>query len=198
MYLSIIYILFILGLPSHAESAKFQKISFESKGELTILESNTFKGIPMADYFRVDTLWCVKQVAGGAAAVDVVVTGEVRPLTPHSDKRTFHMHTLIIYTLTTTYTLAQVVFLYSTWLKGSIESNTYSELDDVFASWRDAAAAFLGERALALPSGGTGTGMDATLPPPSTEVVDSLLPVCICAGMMFGLVTIALIVFVCI
>ena len=69
-------------MPSHAESAKFQKINFEreSEGELTILESNTFKGIPMADYFRVDTLWCVRQAGSRAGgAVDIVVTGEVSP-----------------------------------------------------------------------------------------------------------------------
>lgn len=96
------------GLPSHADSVKVQKISFENQDELSILESNTFKGIPMADYFRVDTLWCVRRIKGGSA-VNIIITGEV-------------------------------VFLHYTWLKGSIESNTYSELDDVFASWKDEAA----------------------------------------------------------
>ena len=102
-----------IGLPSHAESVKIQKINFEKEedGELTILESNSFKGIPMADYFRVDTLWSVKQCEG-QRAVDIIITGEV-------------------------------VFLYSTWLKGSIESNTYAELDDVFASWKEAACLHL-------------------------------------------------------
>lgn len=33
----------------------------------------------------------------------------------------------------------EVVFFYSTWLKGSIESNTYAKLADVFSSWRDKA-----------------------------------------------------------
>lgn len=75
------------------------------------MESNTFKGIPMADYFRVDTMWRVKQCAG-RAALDIIVTGEV-------------------------------VFLYSTWLRGSIESNTYAELDDVFACWKEVATLHL-------------------------------------------------------
>lgn len=69
----------------------------------------------MADYFRVDTLWCVKQAPD--ETVDVIVT-------------------------------AEVVFLYSTWLRGSIESNTYAELHDVFASWKDVATSHV----LTLPS----------------------------------------------
>lgn len=106
------------GLPSHAESTKVQKLNFdrESEGELTILESNSFKGIPMADYFRVDTMWTVRQLAG-QNSVDIIITGEV-------------------------------VFLYSTWLKGSIESNTYAELDDVFASWKEVATLHLQSTAL--------------------------------------------------
>ena len=104
-----------VGLPSHAESTKIQRINFEreSEGEITILESNSFKGIPMADYFRVDTMWSVTQrsdcIEGSPSfSVNVIIT-------------------------------AEVVFLYSTWLRGSIESNTYSELDDVFASWKEMA-----------------------------------------------------------
>jgi hypothetical protein len=75
----------------------------------------------MADYFRVDTLWSVRQCAS-RAAVDVIIT-------------------------------AEVVFLYSTWLRGSIESNTYAELDDVFASWREVACLHLQAQTLPLSSG---------------------------------------------
>ena len=169
----------------------------------------------MADYFRVDTLWCVRQAGSRAGgAVDIVVTGEVSPdhgrqTNWQTDRQrgvavcvspTQHVHgcidVLSIYSVCSIVqysiveysmycvgdaspvghipavlwsprhalrlipsrpyahlsnicphpppilcTCTQVVFLYSTWLKGSIESNTYAELDDVFASWRDAAVA---------------------------------------------------------
>jgi hypothetical protein len=133
------------GLPSHADSAKIQKLNFdrENEGELTILESNTFQGIPMADYFRVDTLWCVKQCTG-RRAVEVIIT-------------------------------AEVVFLYSTWLKGSIESNTYAELDEVFACWREVASLHVQSLALLAeePAGGHEQLQVCS-------VCHVCLPVCVC------------------
>lgn len=48
------------GLPSHAESFKTQTLTHlkeKEESRVIIKESNTFKGIPYADYFNVNTEW---------------------------------------------------------------------------------------------------------------------------------------------
>lgn len=100
------------GLPSHAESFKVQKLTIDSSGKsLTLIETNKFKGIPMSDYFRVDTVWNVDEMNSSQLSETTI---RIR-----------------IY--------CEVVFNQSTWLKGTIESNTKSELLSVFNLWKDVA-----------------------------------------------------------
>ena len=114
------------GLPSHATSMKIQKLKIDrGNKQLTIIESNSFEGIPYSDYFRVDTVWKAEEVVSvfmGSTeqCTKVVVTGEV-------------------------------VFVKSTWLRGSIESNTKSELQDVYSSWEEVALQHIKTRYNLLP-----------------------------------------------
>jgi hypothetical protein len=102
------------GLPSHATSMKIQKMKINSEAKnLTIIESNNFDGIPYSDYFRVDTVWQVEE------AVSMFMGSSTR--------------------CTRVSITGEVVFVKSTWLKGSIESNTKAELQTVYASWEEEA-----------------------------------------------------------
>lgn len=109
------------GLPSHATSIKIQKMIMNSEAKsLTIIESNNFDGIPYSDYFRVDTVWLVEE-----AIAMIMGSSE---------------------TCTRVSITGEVVFVKSTWLRGSIESNTKAELQTVYASWELEAARHIKSR----------------------------------------------------
>jgi hypothetical protein len=110
------------GLPSHAESLKLQKLTINlTNNSLVLIETNKFHGIPMSDYFRVDTVWNVEEMATPPP-----------PLSPTSPSPSIDSSVRIRIS-------CEVVFHQSTWLKGTIESNTKSELLSVFTLWKDAA-----------------------------------------------------------
>lgn len=111
------------GLPSHAESYKTQRMEVNSgrSQRLTIIETNTFKGIPMCDYFTVCTIWNVSSAS--------VQSDPTSPLAPAP-------HCLVHVSL-------EITFHKSTWLKGTIESNTKSELQEVCSLWRESAEKWL-------------------------------------------------------
>jgi hypothetical protein len=95
------------GLPSHAESLKTQELEmFESVKKAVIKESNSFRGIPYAEYFSVNTVWTVVEVGSNQPDPTCKIVIEL-----------------------------DVVFHYSTWLSGTIRSNTAAELQDVFNIW---------------------------------------------------------------
>lgn len=109
------------GLPSHATSMKIQKMRInESQKTLTIIESNNFDGIPYSDYFRVDTVWNVEEIVS-------MFMGSAERCTQIS-------------------ITGEVVFLKSTWLRGSIESNTKAELQSVFSTWEEEALSHIKNR----------------------------------------------------
>eukprot|EP00602_Paraphysomonas_sp_CaronLab_P012901 CAMPEP_0185040210 /NCGR_PEP_ID=MMETSP1103-20130426/37993_1 /TAXON_ID=36769 /ORGANISM="Paraphysomonas bandaiensis, Strain Caron Lab Isolate" /LENGTH=341 /DNA_ID=CAMNT_0027579409 /DNA_START=249 /DNA_END=1271 /DNA_ORIENTATION=- len=87
---------------------------------MTILESNTFNGIPMSDYFRVDTMWHVEE------------------LNSKSDCSSSNHNATVQIHIT-----AEVVFTKSTWLRGTIESNTKAELQVVYSTWKDEALRYI-------------------------------------------------------
>jgi hypothetical protein len=101
------------GLSSHAENKKKQVLCVQQNGRrLLLLENTSFSGIPYSDYFVVNMKWVIE-----AHAENVV------ELTSQSRVRIF----------------VDVLFMKSTWLKGTIESNTKAELLTVCEQWRAAA-----------------------------------------------------------
>lgn len=101
------------GLSSHAENKKKQVFCVQQNGRrLLLLENTSFSGIPYSDYFVVNMKWVVE------AHTDNLVD-----LTPPSSRvRIF----------------VDVLFMKSTWLKGTIESNTKAELLTVCEQWKSA------------------------------------------------------------
>lgn len=106
------------GLPTHAESLKTQTIIFtpaSSSGNhisrLLIRETNTFRGIPYADYFSVNTEWVVKW---------------------NDDQQECSIEITLDFT-----------FYKTTWLQGTIESNTKAELIGVYEKWLEVAKKLL-------------------------------------------------------
>jgi hypothetical protein len=101
----------------HLQSLKVQTIdTFNSDKErkMIIKESNSFRGIPYADYFNVNTEWIITSVQNSAA--------------DEKDRSMCHVSIHLDFT-----------FHKSTWLQGTIESNTKAELIGVFELWRSAA-----------------------------------------------------------
>jgi hypothetical protein len=105
------------GLPAHAESNKTQAMTYnEGDSEMAISEVTQIKGIPYADYFTVHVEWrCVEVV----------------------NDYNIGNHTFVTISL-------HFIFHKSTWLQGTIESNTQSEMKDVFASWYESAMERIG------------------------------------------------------
>lgn len=94
----------------------YTKSPRETDSNLIIRETNTFRGIPYADYFSVDTEWhvrCRKQGQGFECDIDIYL---------------------------------EVVFFKSTWLQGTIESNTRAELITVYEKWQECAKQHLKSR----------------------------------------------------
>jgi hypothetical protein len=75
---------------------------------VSIKETNSFRGIPYADYFTVNTEWVVVSGSAGEGGCSVKI-------------------------------LLDFVFLKSTWLQGTIESNTRAELLTVYELWLSSA-----------------------------------------------------------
>ena len=94
------------GLPSHAHSMKQQTIKvYEDEKKMIIKEKNDFMGIPYADYFSVFVQWYVFDVDNGDSS-----ECDIKIMLGFK----FHK---------------------STWLKGTIESNTRAELKEVYEMW---------------------------------------------------------------
>jgi hypothetical protein len=118
------------GLPSHAESLKIQKLSINStNNSLVLIETNKFHGIPMSDYFRVDTVWNVEEMIPQPLPL-------APPLQPPPSVTGAGASSESSVRIRIS---CEVVFHQSTWLKGTIESNTKSELLSVFTLWKDLA-----------------------------------------------------------
>jgi hypothetical protein len=99
------------GLPSHAESFKTQIFNISENNIETIAsikETNSFNGIPYADYFTIDTEWIIK----------------CKNFNSDNDMQ----ECFITITL-------DVIFQKSTWLQGTIESNSKAELLEVYELW---------------------------------------------------------------
>lgn len=108
------------GLPSHAESFKTQIFNISENNIETIAsikETNSFNGIPYADYFTVDTEWIIK--------------------CKNSNNNNNNVQECYI-----TITL-DVIFQKSTWLQGTIESNTKAELLGVYELWLKTAEQYI-------------------------------------------------------
>jgi hypothetical protein len=97
---------------------------------VTIKESNSFRGIPYADYFNVNTEWNIVSVPSRAASSmsDSNVSGLASPTTrgrmTNSCRITIHL---------------DFVFHKSTWLQSTIESNTKAELIGIYELWLECA-----------------------------------------------------------
>lgn len=111
------------GLPSHAESFKTQNLiilqpdasspsSSSSSMMACVHEVNSFRDIPYAEYFNVHLDW--------------KVTSTFSSNTSDSDSESACRVEVYL----------DFEFIYSTWLQSTIESNTRSELLEVFEKWR--------------------------------------------------------------
>lgn len=110
------------GLPSHAESTKNQTIECRSQPgqtveQVIVKEVNSFNGIPYADYFHVMVEWDVKSIA----PISTTNAGQKVKVVVSLDFK----------------------FFKSTWLQGTIESNTKAELMEVYELWISFANEFL-------------------------------------------------------
>lgn len=94
----------------------------EKERKIIIRETNSFRGIPYADYFNVNTEWMVK------SDLDQKDVNTGRPFCHVTIHLSFTFHK-------------------STWLQGTIESNTKAELVGVFELWKEAADATIKEKA---------------------------------------------------
>ena len=125
------------GLPSHAESIKFQSLyttnlnlesqrfntdnSYDDNQRIVIKETNNFKGIPYADFFSVNIEWIVLNSHGSLGTSQSGCNISV---------------------------YVDVSFHKSTWLQGTIESNTKAELASVYNLWVTAAVKLIEENNL--------------------------------------------------
>lgn len=114
------------GLPSHAESHKLQTYEIvdgtADNISIVITESDNIKGIPYADYFSVHTEWKVIPKFKNANNIS---TDNIAGLAVS----------------TSCHVLIQLTFKFhkSTWLQGTIESNSRAELLRVYELWLQAA-----------------------------------------------------------
>eukprot|EP01038_Epipyxis_sp_PR26KG_P017504 gene17504-24246_t len=127
------------GLPSHAESFKIQTMEISTtNNECFIREINTFQGIPYADYFNVITEWKIKSMnkSNNNDPSSLSMLSSSRTATPLSRESS---NTCFIEIF------LDFKFLKSTWLQGTIESNTKAELLGVFELWYEAANMYIRE-----------------------------------------------------
>mmetsp|Transcript_27612 Transcript_27612/g.39197 ORF Transcript_27612/g.39197 Transcript_27612/m.39197 type:complete len:718 (+) Transcript_27612:13-2166(+) len=120
------------GLPSHAESIKLHTIerfygSVENKA--VIKETNSFRGIPYCDYFSVNIEWVVtslnKPKLDTSSSDDLVKTKQT------NIRRGEQKCNICIF--------LSFTFHKYTWLQGTIESNTKSEMLSIYELWLDSA-----------------------------------------------------------
>ena len=130
------------GLPSHAESLKthiYQLVDSGNYLTVSIKESNTFRGIPYADYFGVNTEWVVmsQNKASSFAALSAAATGARggTTTTTTSGNGGGGMGSGGAGECSVKITL-DIVFHKHTWLQGTIEANTKAELLDVYELWQ--------------------------------------------------------------
>jgi hypothetical protein len=113
------------GLPSHAESYKKQTI-IQHTSELRIQEVTTFQGIPYADFFSVKTEWVIQPIPNNTN------NNHTNTSTMSSDAKEISVKIYL-----------EIVFHKSTWLEGTIASNTRSELIEVYQLWHQHATEYL-------------------------------------------------------
>lgn len=114
------------GTPSHTRCFRRQSTSLGSERgstTLTLTESMRFEGIPYSDYFTVQTVW--RYV-------------EARPVLAEGDIENGRCSVAVA-------VFVEVQFVKSTWLKGTISSNTESECREALGTWRALAAAAVKE-----------------------------------------------------
>ena len=120
------------GLPSHAESIKSQTIYITNGQNYTtntdnqrivIKEINCFKGIPYSDYFSVNIEWIVLNSVNNISKTNNCLVSVYVDFTFHK----------------------------STWLQGTIESNTKAELENVYNLWIQTAEKYIKENHIAKP-----------------------------------------------
>jgi hypothetical protein len=114
------------GTPSHTQCFRQQTASLsdgsESNGTrceriFELREQMRFEGIPYSDYFTVTIAWRVEELNEALSAASTEVTCSKCRVT----------------------VTCEVVFLKSTWLSGTIRSNTESELRDAVLLWQQRA-----------------------------------------------------------
>jgi hypothetical protein len=138
------------GLPTHAESLKthiYQLVDSGNYLTVSIKESNTFRGIPYADYFGVNTEWVVmsqNKASSSFAALSAATSSGARGTSNSSSSNvssgtvgsagsggvgggTGECSVKI---------MLDIVFHKHTWLQGTIEANTKAELLDVYELWQ--------------------------------------------------------------
>ena len=104
-----------------------------------IRETNSFRGIPYADYFNVNTEWVV------TSTVPTPSTGNANiPMAPLNSPIAASVTRGMGLSNSNTSSCTAVIYLdfqfhKSTWLQGTIESNTTAELIGVYALWLESA-----------------------------------------------------------
>ncbi|KAJ1430071.1 hypothetical protein B484DRAFT_54184 [Ochromonadaceae sp. CCMP2298] len=106
-----------------------------TKTRVVITETNSFKGIPYADYFNVCTEWVVEASSEGAR--DSSGIKETRPDSPR--RRALKGASAPGADGLRVTIRLDFQFLKSTWLQSTIESNTKAELIGVYEKWLEAA-----------------------------------------------------------
>lgn len=103
--------------------------------KVSIKETNSFRGIPYADYFNVNTEWIVVAVPPSESACNTINNTLTGASSDHSNHSINHNKRgtvkVIIY--------LDFLFHKSTWLQGTIESNTKAELIGVYELWLESA-----------------------------------------------------------
>eukprot|EP01035_Chromulina_nebulosa_P027670 gene27670-36420_t len=115
------------GLPSHAESVKthtIERFSGPSEKKAIIKECNNFRGIPYSDYFSVNIEWIVTSQIGENKDFKVDSSSSRRKL----NEEICHVCIFLSF-----------AFHKSTWLQGTIESNTRAEMLSIYELWLDCA-----------------------------------------------------------
>jgi len=153
------------GMPSFAESIKSQSVEITLDNEdeqcAVIRETNNIRGIPYADYFCINIKWDVthkkKFDMSGNAGADSRHNGSPgsQLASPslsldESDCGGPHCHIIV---------WLEFEFFKYTWLQGTIESNTQSELVGLYEQWQEAAGAHI--RSLARSTADVETGQGA-------------------------------------
>eukprot|EP00614_Pseudopedinella_elastica_P034753 CAMPEP_0172627534 /NCGR_PEP_ID=MMETSP1068-20121228/156765_1 /TAXON_ID=35684 /ORGANISM="Pseudopedinella elastica, Strain CCMP716" /LENGTH=440 /DNA_ID=CAMNT_0013437447 /DNA_START=111 /DNA_END=1431 /DNA_ORIENTATION=- len=125
------------GTPSHTRCFRRQSMKFErdpastrAGSSLILQEDMRFEGIPYSDFFTVQTVWrCVEPAVSGRGGAH----GGAFALDPEAGRCQAVEVSVAV----------GVHFVKSTWLKGTISSNTEAECKEALSLWRSSASAHL-------------------------------------------------------